>query len=67
MKNRYVKNQPLELIHIRPTVDPALWKHLVTKREEIQEVLECDANNRLVWKIGNPSTNLGSIVQSISV
>lgn len=62
MKNRYVRNQPHEQIQIRPTVDSSLRKQLMTQKEEIQELLECGANSCVIWKKGNPGSNLGSIV-----
>lgn len=65
MKDRYSRKQAIEQIQIRPTVDSALWKHIIAQKENIQEILECGANNRLIWKRESPSSNLVAIVQNI--
>lgn len=52
----------LDLIMIRPTMDSALWKHILYQKEEIKVILDCGANNRLMWKKGNPNSNLGRSV-----
>lgn len=56
----------LDLIQIRPSVNSALWKDLMLQKEEILEILDCGANNNLVWKRGKPCNTLGDIVQCIT-
>lgn len=49
-ENRYIRNQPLELMLTRPTMESALWKIVLAQKGEIMEILECRENNRLFWE-----------------